>query len=175
VRTEYTHNLGSEGGWAVLSTHPHREHVALQNLERQDFCGYCPLIRRRRSHARRITDVMRPMFPGYVFVKIVSGMQRWRPLSSTIGVRDVVRCGDEVSLLDDGFVQSLRAREVDGAICRPEVPYKVGQEVRLVGGAFDGLVATIIEMHERDRLTVLANLLSRPVKVKLEETQVTPL
>jgi transcription antitermination factor NusG len=45
--------------------------------------------------------------------------------------------------------------------------------VRVSGGAFDGLVATIIEMHERDRLTVLMQLLSRVVKVRLEESQVT--
>ena len=53
-------------------------------------------------------------------------------------------------------------------------PYRVGQQIRLAGGAFDGLVATIIEMHERDRLTVLMDLLNRPVKVKVEETQVAP-
>ena len=89
-------------------------------------------------------------------------------------MRSIVRCGDELSLVDDAFVQSLKAREVEGAICRPESPYHVGQQVRLAGGAFDGLVATIIEMHERDRLTVLMDLLNRPVKVKIEETQVAP-
>ena len=36
------------------------------------------------------------------------------------------------------------------------------------------LIATIIEMHERERLTVLMDLLNRPVKVKIEETQVAP-
>lgn len=174
MRTEYTQYLGKPKGWAVLNTHPHREHIVLQHLERQDFLAYCPMIRRRRSHARRVSDVLRPMFPGYVFAKTTSSEQRWRPLSSTIGVRSIVRCGDELSLLDDAFVQGLKARETDGAICRPEAPYQVGQQVKLSGGAFDGLVATIIEMHERDRLTVLMNLLNRPVKVELEDTWVTP-
>ncbi len=158
----------------MVNTHPHREHIALQHLERQDFFAYCPLIRRRLSHARRVSDVLRPMFPGYVFVKTGSGLQRWRPLLSTIGVRSIVRCGDEFSLLDDSFVQSLRAREFDGAICKPESPYEVGQQVKLSGGPFDGLIATIVDLHERDRLTVLMDLLNRPVKVMVEETRVTP-
>ena len=173
MRTEYRENY-QPAGWAVVNTHPHREHIALEHLERQDFHAYCPLIRRRLSHARRVTEVLRPFFPSYLFVKIIPTAQRWQPLMSTIGVRSIVRCGDELSLVDDAFVQSLKAREVEGAICRPQSPYHVGQQIRLAGGAFDGLVATIIEMHERDRLTVLMDLLNRPVKVKVEEMQVAP-
>ena len=37
--------------------------------------------------------------------------------------------------------------------------------MRLSGGAFDGIVATLVEMHDRDRLTVVMDLLNRPVKV----------
>ncbi len=175
MRTEYTDHHHLPFGWVVVNTHPHRERVALDHLQRQEFDSYCPLIRRRVSHARRVTDALRPLFPGYVFVRISPTTQRWRPLLSTMGVRNVVRCGGEISLLDDGFVRSLKAREVDGAICRPETPYSVGQQVRISGGAFDGLVATIIEMHERDRMTVLMDLLNRPVKTKVGETQVSPL
>ena len=45
--------------------------------------------------------------------------------------------------------------------------------MRLAGGAFDGLVATVIEMHENDRLTVLMQLLSRAVKVRIDERQIS--
>jgi transcriptional antiterminator RfaH len=174
VRTEYSLYSGQPNGWAVVNTHPHREHIALEHLQRQDFWAYCPLISRRRSHARRVTEVLRPLFPGYLFVKINPDMQRWRPLLSTQGVRSIVRCGEELSLLGDSFVQSLKAREIDGVIARPPSPYSIGQQVRLAGGAFDGLVATVIAMHENDRLTVLMELLSRAVKVRIDERQISP-
>jgi transcriptional antiterminator RfaH len=174
VRTEYGHYWGRPTGWAVVNTQPHREHIALENLLRQEFIPYCPVVKRRRRHARRVTDVLRPLFPGYLFVKINRDAERWRPMLSTFGVRSVVRCGDKVSLLDDIFVQALRAREVEGVISRPQSPYQIGQEVRVSGGAFDGLVATILEMHEPDRLTVLMQLLSRAVKVSLDEGQISP-
>ena len=173
MRTEYGHYLGRRVGCVVVNTQPHREHLAVENLQRQEFIPYCPLIRRRRRHARRVTDVLRPLFPGYLFVRINPDLERWRPMLSTFGVRSVVRCGDKVSLLDDAFVQAIRAREIEGVISRPESPYQIGQQVRVNGGAFDGLVATIIEMHERDRLTVLMQLLSRVVKVRVDESQVT--
>lgn len=173
MRTEYNDYLGRHATWAVVNTQPHRELIAVENLERQEFIPYCPLIKRRRRHARRVTDVLRPLFPGYLFVKVDPDRERWRPMLSTFGVRSVVRCGERLSLLDDAFVQAIRAREVSGVISRPASPYQIGQEVRVNGGAFDGLVATIVEMHEPDRLTVLMQLLSRPVKVRLEEGQVT--
>ena len=174
VRTEYSHYLGRRFGWAVVNTQPHREHIALENLQRQEFIPYCPLLKRRHRHARRVTDVLRPLFPGYLFVKINPDQERWRPMLSTFGVRSVVRCGDKVSLLDDAFVQAIRARETDGVVSRPESPYQIGQEVRVSGGAFDGLVATIVEMREPDRLTVLMQLLNRAVKVNLDQGQISP-
>jgi transcriptional antiterminator RfaH len=41
--------------WAVNNADPHREEIALENLQRQEFTAYCPMLRRRRSHARRVT------------------------------------------------------------------------------------------------------------------------
>jgi transcriptional antiterminator RfaH len=156
------------GRWVVVNTHPHREYLALENLNRQKFSAYCPQILKRVTHARRTQDVLRPLFPSYVFVQINAELQRWRSILSTFGVRALVTCGEKLSYLDGGFIQSLKARELEGAIVRPETPYQVGQQVRLTGGAFDGLVATILEMNEKDRLLVLLDMLNRPVKVKVE-------
>lgn len=174
MRTEYGHYLGCPRGWAVVNTQPHKERLALQNLERQGYRVYCPLIRRQRSHARRVEEVLRPLFPGYLFARVDAEAQRWRPMLSTLGVRTLVRCGERLSLIDDAFVQSLKSRELDGVIVRPRSPYRVGQQVRLAGGPFDGLVATIIDMHEHERLTVLLELLSRAVKVQIDDRKISP-
>jgi transcriptional antiterminator RfaH len=158
--------------WGVINTHPHKETLAIENLQRQNFTTYCPLTRKRIRHARREQDVLRPLFPSYVFVKIDTNIHRWRCISSTFGVRSLISCGERLSYLEDDFICSLQAREIDSAIVRPENPYTVGQEVKVSGGAFDGLVATIIEMSEKDRLVVLINLLNRPVRMKLEVNNV---
>jgi transcriptional antiterminator RfaH len=163
----YRDGSARPSAWVVVNSQPHRELIALDNLARQQFFAYCPMVRKRVRHARRSRDVLRPLFPNYLFVHAHPDVQRWRPILSTIGVRSLVRCGDQLSFLDDVFIRSLRAREIDGAIVRPASPYRVGQQVRVMGGGFDGLVATIIEMDEKDRLVVLMDLLSRPVKIKV--------
>jgi transcriptional antiterminator RfaH len=159
--------------WVVVNTHPHKELYAVENLELQDFKVYCPMIQQRVKHARCTKEVLRPLFPGYLFVRIRSDWQQWRPILSTFGVRTLVCCGERPSLLDDGFVSTLKAREEGGIIVQASAKYSVGQQVRFEEGAFDGVVATIIELDEKDRLIVLVNLLQRQVRMKVKAEAVT--
>jgi transcriptional antiterminator RfaH len=154
--------------WVALATHTHKERTALENLERQGFAAYCPMIRKVVRHARRSQEVLRPFFPGYVFASFGTATSRWRSMASTIGVRRVIAFGETPCLLSEEFISSLRAREVEGAITKPVSPYSVGQSVRLTGGAFEGLVATIIDLDEKQRLIVLLDLLNQSVRVRTD-------
>ncbi len=158
--------------WIAVNTHPHREHIARENLARQEFDAYCPVIARQVRHARRTKDVLRPLFPGYLFVRIDPAVSRWRPILSTYGVRSLVRFGDSLSYVEGDLVQSLKAREVNGVIVKPSEPYRVGQQIRMRGGPFDGLAATIIGMDEKDRVVLLMELLSQSVRIKATTEQV---
>jgi transcriptional antiterminator RfaH len=159
--------------WIAVSTNPHREHVVLLHLHRQGLSAYCPMVRKHRSHARRVETVLRPLFPGYLFVEARPDL-KWRPILSTQGVRTVVRTGDGLSFIDSELIAGLKGREIDGAVVRPPVPYRVGQEVRIAGGPFDGFITTILELDEKDRLLVLLKVMQRGVKLKLGSDMVSP-
>jgi transcriptional antiterminator RfaH len=164
----------SRGPWIAVNTNPHRERMVLENLQRQGLTAYCPMMRRTRSHARRVETVLRPLFPGYLFVQANAGLKRWRPILSAHGVRGVVRTGDDPSFVDDALIAGLRMREVDGAVVRPQSPYRIGQQVTISGGPFDGLITTILELDERDRLIVLLNVMNRGLRIKLSGDMVAP-
>jgi len=174
MQRQHNRAAASREPWIVVNTRPHAEHTALENLQRQAFESYCPMLRKRRSHARRVDMVLRPLFPGYLFTRPGSPGGRWRPILSTHGVRNVVRAGEEPSLIDDGFIASLKAREVDGAIVRPATPYEVGQTVQIAGGPFDGIVTTIIDLGEDERVIVLLDVLKRATRLTLKVDAVTP-
>ena len=161
--------------WAAINTHPHREHIVIENLVRQNFEAYCPRELKRVRHARRVQDVLRPLFPGYVFAQVASELTAWRPILSTYGVRTLVRFGDQPALVDGSFIDGLRAREVDGVIAKPATPYKLGQEVRLSGGPFDGLIGRIIELSDKDRLVLLTSLLQQDVRLRVTSAGVRSL
>jgi transcriptional antiterminator RfaH len=159
----------SADSWLVANTQSNREGLAAGNLRNQGYHVYAPVIRRQTRHARRVQDVLRPLFPGYLFVFWHAREMRWRPILSTIGVRSIVCNGDAPSLLRGSVVAALKAREKDGVVARAASPRDVGDTVRLARGPFEGLAADIIELGEKERLVVLMILLNRPVKVTVSE------
>jgi transcriptional antiterminator RfaH len=161
--------------WVAVNTHANREQFAVDNLARQAFTTYCPLITKRVRHARQARDVLRPLFPGYVFVEVDPNPQQWRPILSTFGVRSLVRSGTQLSFLPTAFIAELKLR-VSAGVSSPAAPqYNLGQRVRIAGGAFEGLVVTIVAMDEKDRLVVLMDLLKQTVTVKLDSHAVAAL
>ncbi len=154
--------------WMVLTTHPHREGFAIQNLKQQDYLAYCPMLVKHIKHARRTYDAHRPLFPGYIFMERRELAQQWRPVLGTPGIRSVLRNGEAPATLPAGFVESLKAREVNGAIRKPETHFAPGQAVAISGGILDGFIGKILHLQDRDRVLVLLDLLNRQTKVQID-------
>lgn len=162
--------------WVAASTHQGKEPVALANLKNQGFPAYCPMIRKRTRHARRQREVLRPLFPGYLFIRLDPLRDQWRPILSTIGIRTLIRFGDRFGIVPQGFVESLQAREEDNAVPlpRPRDNYAPGEQVRLREGPLEGIVASVLHCDEGARLTLLMDLLCREVTVKASIDGVVP-
>lgn len=154
--------------WGVVNTHPHRERQAELNLAQQQFRVYLPRHVKTVRHARRETQVERPLFPGYLFVAIDPAKTAWRPIASTVGVRAIVQFGDRPALVDDRFIAALRERERDGVIVLPARPYEPGEAVRVVGGPFAGAVAKVLACRDGERITVLLELLQKQFSAALD-------
>lgn len=169
-----TDTLAKARSWIVVTTQQHRESFARENLCRQGFNAYCPMITKRIRHARRAYDAPRPLFPGYLFAEYSAGPQNSRAMLGTYGVRSVICHGETQARLPEGFVESLKAREADGVIATPETPFEPGQEVTVSGGLFDGLIGRIVQIRDRDRVLVLLDLLNQQAKVHLPGYSLRP-
>lgn len=169
-------HLRSDDSWVVASTHPHKEQVALDNLQRQGFRAYCPRVRRRIRHARRLQQVLRPLFPGYVFIRLDPETEQWRSIDSTLGIRNLVRFGDRPGTIPSEFVAGLQVTEKEGAVAVPRARdcYDVGEKVRMREGPFEGLIATVLAVAESERITVLMDMLCRSVRVRVSLDEVVP-
>ena len=171
------HDIVRRGpAWVAVSTHCHKEVVAISNLKRQGYDAYCPMIRRRIRHARRLQEVLRPLFPGYVFIRLDPERDQWRTVLSTIGVKALIRFGGRLGIVPRGFVEMLKDHEEDGAVLPPPArdSYQPGERVRLREGALEGTVATVLTCDDKDRLTLLMDLLRRSVQVKVRIECVVP-
>ncbi len=56
--------------WIAVNAHPNREQVAEHHLRNQGYEPYVPVMRKQIRHARQVRDVLRPLFPGYLFVHL---------------------------------------------------------------------------------------------------------
>jgi transcriptional antiterminator RfaH len=155
--------------WYVAQTHPHAELKASLHLGRQGFEYFFPRYLKKRRHARRLETVAAPLYPGYVFVAVDIGIQRWRCIQSTIGISRIVCRGDQPAPVPEGVVEELKRRQDERGLIRLErrPRFNPGDSVRVVAGVFSEFLGLYEGMDERDRVAVLLNLLGRKVRVRL--------
>jgi transcriptional antiterminator RfaH len=123
-----------------------------------------------RRHARRIENVRAVLFPCYLFVAFDRQSQRWRCISSTVGVNRILCNGDEPAVVADAVIEALRQREgKNGLIELPKAPaFAAGDKVRLVKGAFGDCIGLFEGMRDKERVSVLLDLLGRKVRLLLD-------
>jgi transcriptional antiterminator RfaH len=155
--------------WYVAQTQPHAEAKASLHLGRQGFEVFLPRYLKRRRHARRIETIAAPLYPGYLFVAIDLGTQRWRSIHSTIGISRLVCHGEEPAALPEAVVEELKRRQDDSGLIRLERGPRLnsGDKVRVLEGAFSDYLGLYEGMHERERVAILMDLLGRKVRIQL--------
>ncbi|MCC8945691.1 transcriptional antiterminator RfaH [Bradyrhizobium sp. USDA 4516] len=159
--------MESGSRWYVVRTQVNAEARAAAGLVRQGFSTYLPRYQKRRSHARKVQFVPRPLFPRYLFVAIDIAAQRWRAIQSTLGVSHLVCVGDRPAAVENGVIDALKSREDEtGFVALARRPaFSPGDTVRIVEGAFVDSLALVEDASDHHRVAVLLNLLGRKVRV----------
>ena len=155
--------------WYVVQTHAMAEEKAALNLTRQGYRAYLPCYLKKRSHARKVDWVKRPLFPRYLFVEMDPEATQWRAIRSTIGVSRFICLGDEPTAVPEGVVEEIIGREDDKGhvgLGRKDL-FKKGQSVEITGGAMDETSAIFECVDDKDRVTVLMDLMGRQVRVRI--------
>ena len=93
--------------WYAIYTRPRQERIALENLERQSYETYLPLIRSKRKRSGKWVESIDPMFSRYLFVRLEPGATSMASIRSTRGVSGLVRFGDQLVAVPDSFVNVL--------------------------------------------------------------------
>ena len=130
---------------------------------------YLPRYLKKRRHARRVDTVAAPLYPGYVFVTIDCGVQRWRSIQSTIGVSRLVCHGDEPAAVPDGIIEELKRRQDENGliVLQRRSHFNPGDAVRVVEGVFSDSLGLYEGIDDRERAAILLDLLGRKVRVFL--------
>lgn len=161
---------GDGARWYAVHTRPHAESKAARHLERQGFATYLPRYLKRRRHARKIDVAAAPLFPRYLFVAVDMATQRWRAISSTVGVVRLVCNGDVPAPVPEGVIEQLRAHQDERGFVRLAAGARLrpGERVRVLDGAFCDCLGLFEGVTDGERVAILLELLGRKVRVLLD-------
>ena len=170
--SSHTHNPWQDK-WLVAYTKPRLEHVALQNLERQNFEVYLPRYKKFKNTDTGPVPVFEPMFPRYILFRPSKAEQSLEAVRSTKGISHVVRFGFEPGVVSTSMVDTIKAFESsqNQATLQEMSNFKAGQKVKLKHvalGSLEGLVQSV----SSKRIAVLLEILGRPTLVQLDHHQV---
>lgn len=151
--------------WYAVHTLPYAEKKAEAQLENQRFCAFLPKRQKTIRHARKLSTVVAPFFPRYLFVALDLHRQCWRSVNGTIGVSSLVMGGERPVAVPHGVVESMLAAADAGGLLRLGSNLKVGSLVRLAAGPFAEQLGILDRMDDSGRVRVLLNILGRQVPV----------
>ncbi|RIJ20478.1 transcriptional activator RfaH [Henriciella barbarensis] len=159
--------MAIEGSWFAVQTQAAKEQLAVSHLNRQGFETLLPQLWRSVRRSRKSVNVLKPMFPGYVFVKIDMQRMRWRAIDSTVGVSKLIRFGEKPAALPEDLIQNLQTSIGDDGAVTFDHNLREGDQIRVMSGAFSDWLGRVIEMADADRVKVLFGMMTRQVEVTL--------
>ena len=156
--------------WACAQHETNRERLATHTLGLRNYETYLPRVRTWRTTATRKTlEVPAPLFPGYLFIRIVEG--RWWDARWSLGVSRIILDGVRPAVVPDAVIDGIKAREVNGLIrLAPPPEFSPGDRLRVVDGALAGCLAVFKGMKARERIEVLLILLGAPRRVEIAKS-----
>jgi len=151
--------------WFVVRTKTSAEDRAAWHLINQGFEVYLPRYRKKIRHARKTQTVLRPVFPGYIFVAMDLAQQRWRAINGTMGVISLVQFGDMPRPVSDDIINAIRGREKGGVVTLTPDRLEKGDRVCVREGAFAERIALLEEVSDDRRVVLLLDLMGQEVRV----------
>lgn len=148
--------------WSVVQTESQRESVATKFLRQGGYECYLPRIAVKQGVRERVV----PLFPAYVFVRIID---RWYSIRWTVGVLRILTVDGLPATVSDKIMSAIQKREGENGLVKlPKKPgLRRGQLVRITRGAFEHRVGVYDGMSGHDRVKVLIELMGRPVPVSI--------
>lgn len=151
--------------WYLIHTKIRQERVALENLERQGFECFLPLIRAEKLRRGALQVVQVPLFPRYLFIRLGTGLesQSWAPIRSTVGVSRLVTFGQTPAKIEDELIAQLQVKTDSAEVQLRH--FEPGEQVVVTDGPFVGVEAIYQMADAEGRVMVLLNILSKHVKM----------
>ena len=160
--------------WFAVQTKPrHEKKVNSELLEKGIHC-FLPLHRERRRWSDRYCWVELPLFSQYLFARVpISGESRTRVLQTT-GVVQFVGAPGRGTPVPDEQIDNLQVIAAKRIPMTPHEFLRVGERVRISGGALEGIEGILSAIQNDRSLVVSVDLIQKSVAIRINGFEVEP-
>jgi transcription elongation factor/antiterminator RfaH len=164
--------LQGQQQWYVAQTLHHREKIAELHLRAQGFRPFFPQFRKTVRHARKLREVMAPVFPGYIFVIFDTERDRWHSINGTFGVSRLLTALKRPLSVPAGVVETLiGAIDPSGCVVLG-ADLRAGQAVRVVAGPFAGGLGVLERLDGKGRVRLLLSIMGGQTPLMIDRAHV---
>ena len=156
--------------WYAIHSKPRQEERALDNLQRQGFEAWLPMLTVEKVLRGKLANVTEPMFSRYLFIRLDTEQTNWSPIRSTLGVSRLVSFGNRPAAVADELIQALQTLPKR----TPERLFQPGQSIKIVSGPLKGIEGIFQQADGEHRAMVLIDLLNKQHRVTTQMQDLRP-
>lgn len=158
--------------WYLVVTKPQSEFKAKDNLNRQGFETYLPLVQTSRRRNGKNVNRTEAFFSRYIFISLDKESDNWSSIRSTIGVAGMVRFGGLPAVVPELLIAALINNENQfGLQSIEKKELKLGDKVEIIDGPFEGYTAVYQKMKSTERVSVLLDIVGKNTQVTLSKNE----
>lgn len=160
-----------QSNWYVLRTKTGHEDRVRSRLENKGEClsVLIPMKEVTVTRSGRKRKLMKPLFPGYIFIEIELNDNFWYEIKNTPGVINFISCGNDPIPVHESEIKYIIDLTDDGKAPIPETDFEVGDTAKIVNGAFMGTSGVISGIDiKRKKIKVVIDILGKQVAIDLE-------
>ena len=166
--------IAENSKWILVYTKAKEEQKAKRNLQNQDFEIFLPMIAFAKvNQSKSIT--LKAMFPGYLFVKINTELDKWNRIKSTRGVSHLVVFGQRLAEIPNQVIAYLKSGADENDIFRQKITrqeFQKGDKLVIEKGMFKDKEATFLAKKSKERVRILLRFVNHLITADIPASDV---
>jgi transcriptional antiterminator NusG len=154
--------------WYAIQTRSRHEKMVSYQLGMRGIAHYLPMVTEVHKWSDRTKKVELPLFSGYLFVQVVPTNEARVKVLTVDGVVRFIGQNGQGTAIPEEQVESVRILLAQDIACSSHPFLKVGQRVRLRGGALDGVEGIFQSCAGDDTLIVSIDAIQRSMAVRMK-------
>ena len=153
--------------WYLLQHKPNKQNIAIENLKRQGFETFYPLLENTKRTNSRFKNSFLPLFPGYIFVSFNIGDSSWIKIKYTIGVSRIVGLNSIPSEVPLDIILALKQKYKRSHELLSAKNIKTGVNTKILKGPLSGFVGKIEEYDANSRIKILLEIMGNQKRISI--------